>query len=70
MPVPANLSGTQQYKIWMIFSRKSENYIRPNLYFSINWSEYKPSIHKNIAKFHIQVTDKNPTVTFMGFESK
>lgn len=70
--VPVSTTGgTQNYVIYIVLETLSGNhYTRENISFPINWNEYNPLIHKNIAKFTLTYKDKNPTVVFDGFESK
>lgn len=70
--VPVSTTGgTQNYVIYIVLETLSGNhYTRENISFPINWNEYNPLIHKNIAKFTLTYKDKTPTVVFDGFESK
>lgn len=68
--VPVRSSGITNDSIQVLFFIGGEGYTRPNLDFSINWNTYNPEIHKNIAKFYIKLTDKNPVISFVEFEKK
>lgn len=64
-------STTQNYVIYIVLETLPANhYSRENISFPINWGEYNPVIHKNMAKFTITYRDKKPTVVFDGFELK
>lgn len=66
-----NQTGTTNHIIYTVLeTAPAELYTRGNISFPINWDEYNPLIHKNIAKFTLTYKDKTPTVVFDGFESK
>ena len=69
--VPVRKSGKSTHEMYIVFALGSaRSYMRLTELFSINWDEYNPEIHKNMAKFHIILKDRVPTITFDGFESK
>lgn len=68
--VPVRSSGVTKDSIQVLFFIGGEGYARPNLNFSIDWNTYDPAVHKNIAKFYIKLTDKNPEINFVEFEKK
>lgn len=66
-----NQTGTTNHKIYTILETlPSQLYTRGDVTFPINWDDYNPAIHKNIAKFTLTYRDKQPTVVFDGFELK
>lgn len=70
--VPVSTTGgTQNYVIYIVLETlRGQHYSRENISFPINWNDYNPVIHKNIAKYTITYRDKQPTVVFDGFELK
>ena len=69
--IPVRSSGKSTYDIYTIFSFGSARlYYRSNEQFVIDWDQYNPDIHKNIAKFHIVLKDRTLSSTFDGFDIK
>lgn len=64
-------SGKTNHTLYLVFFKSTANvYARSNITLPIDWSKYDASIHKNAAKFHIIVNDRNFSVIFDGFENK
>ncbi len=71
VPVKQTISGTSSHTVWMIMSYgQALAYYRKNEIFTIDYSKYNPSVHKNVAKFHYELKDKESTIEFLGFEEK
>ena len=69
--IPVRNSGKSTYDIYTIFSFGSARlYYRSNEQLVIDWDQYNPEIHKNIAKFHIILKDRSFSSTFDGFDTK
>lgn len=69
--IPVRNSGKSTYDIYTIFSFGSARlYYRSNEQLVIDWDQYNPDIHKNIAKFHIVLKDRTLSSTFDGFDIK
>ncbi len=69
--IPVRNSGKSTYNIYTIFSFGSARlYYRSNEQLVIDWDQYNPDIHKNIAKFHIILKDRTFSSTFDGFDTK
>lgn len=68
---PVKQTGTTNYELYLVFFKTAGvSYTRPTVYLPIDWSQYNPAVHKNAAKFHITIKDKQASVVFDGFENK
>ena len=64
-------SGQTTTTVYFVFAfQTGALYDRNNMNLTIPWDEYNPARHTDKALFHIEVNDKNWSVTFDGFEAR